>query len=190
MRSFKILNYRTLLELLNGSDRPFYFALGNPLTAGGLRGTAVAIFHPDFLQRRMSFVDHWSPVDIGGVSAGLSKIGIENIDMLKQSVAELQLLLEVSQRDSALTNSIENHHSPPNPAHYFADEITGVLEKARSDSHTWLYEVALSSNLPLRRGELTGLRVPNTSKKDVQRILNNLGDVKISTFNPVFGISS
>jgi len=55
----------------------------------------------------MSFVDHWSPVDIGGVSAGLSKIGIENIDMLKQSVAELQLLLEVSQRDSALTNSIE-----------------------------------------------------------------------------------
>ena len=185
MNAYKILTLRTLEAVLRGE--PSYWRLSDPLRwPGGIRGSLLAVMHPAYLETRLAHVQHWCPLDSGGLRLGFQQgpDGVTPDELLlgADSLAELLRLADDERVERAVRAGRPLWTSCAEPL-----DAAPVLEAFRGRPTTqreWTYEVFLGEAAPPTGADVARVYCPNTAAGRVRELMEGVADDRIRTYNP------
>jgi hypothetical protein len=188
--AWKILTARTLREWLMGERRDWHLALGAPiLTSPGLRGSALLLLTPEYVQHAAEVV-WWSVADIGGVRAGLSPLPSELADQLQQPPDRLRTVLDAAAEDEAVARAVVRHTPLPRwlGAQVLPERVQIELDRRPYEVYSWFHEVLVRQPPPVSSSVVARLVVPNVMLNDLRRDLPPDLRKLVQGYNPALGL--
>jgi hypothetical protein len=192
MNLFKVLTFRTLRSVWSGE--PAYWRLSDPLRWPlGIRGSVLAVMDIGYLADRIGALEHWCPLDSGGVRHGFQSApeGVPVTDLLLGGDSLAELL-----RRGSAAPTIGAAVTAGSPLWTVAGEpLPGapVLEefRARRDrSQEWTYEVFLGRTAAPAPAEVAAIFCPNTAVTHVRDLIGPEFDDKIRSYNPRWSLDA
>jgi hypothetical protein len=185
----------------NDSGSVEYFNIGYPiLDPPTLRGSIVALFRKNFIEKNKDAIVFGSPVDTGGIAFGL----FENLDDPLSLVSDCKcdgdkfLSLLNSLKENLTPNDVEKlyQHKISLGAidvlrNFFSSRVVNLIINNEFNPHSLIFEFSLSNKYLIDAGDVEKLYVPNTL--DCQNLFPNFwpDNVKnIIKFNPKYGIEN
>lgn len=185
MNVYKVLTLRTLEAVVRGE--PAYWRLSDPLRwPGGIRGSLLAVLDPAYLQARLAQVQHWCPLDSGGVRLGFQH-GPDGVapDELLLGADSLAELLQLA--SDGPTNRAVRAGRPLWTARAEPLAAAPVLEAFRgrpTEQREWTYEVFVGQSPPPTMAEVVRIYCPAPAAARIRELMNWDSDDRIRTYNP------
>jgi hypothetical protein len=142
--------------------------------------------HPAYLETRLAHVQHWCPLDSGGVRLGFQQgpngVAPDELLLSPDSLAELLWLADDERVERAVRAGRPLWTSRAEPL-----DAAPVLEAFRGRPTTqreWTYEVFLGEAAPPTGAEVARIYCPNTAAGRVRELMEGVADDRIRTYNP------
>lgn len=185
MNVYKVLTLRTLEAVARGE--PAYWRLSDPLRwPGGIRGSLLAVLDPSYLAARLDQVQHWCPLDSGGVRLGFQHgpdgVAVDDLLLGPDSLAQLLRLDGDGPTDRAVREGRPLWTARAEPL-----TAAPVLEAFRgrpTEQREWTYEVFLGQSPPPTAAEVVRIYCPAPAVERVRELMKWDSDDRIATYNP------
>ena len=181
---------RTLQEVIDGG--PSFWRLSNPLRHPfGLRGSILLATSSEHLSRRTDRVIHWSPFDTGGIANGFSRLPdqVDHACIVFRS-ASLETLCALGATHQDVRSALEAGRPLPDWAleRFMPGSI--AFQLSAMPTYSWVYEVRLGANAPIKSDEVLTAIVPRVGSKLLRSFFSLIKNADIIEYNPRWGLDS